>query len=273
MPFTTTADGAELFYKDWGAGRPVVFLHGWPLTSDVWDRQLKLVADAGYRGIATDRRGHGRSTQTWSGHDMNTYADDLGALLTELDLHDVVLVGHSAGGGVLARFCGRYGTQRIAKAVLAGAVTPHLMPTATNPVGAPAEVFAGLRAGLISDRSDFFRHLAVLFYGANREGATVSSGALDAFWQMSITVGLAAAFDCVAAFSETDFTADLQAMDIPVLVTHGDDDQIVPLAISGPHTAALLPHGELRVYSGAPHGLVGDFEEEFEKDLLAFLAT
>jgi non-heme chloroperoxidase len=273
MPTITAHDGAELFYKDWGGGQPVVFIHGWPLTADVWDTQLKLVADAGYRGIATDRRGHGRSAQTWDGNDMDTYADDLAALMDGLDLTDAVLVGHSTGGGVVARYCGRHGTGRVAKAVLRGAVTPHLLHTDTSPWGAPREVFDELRGGVMSDRSAFYQGLSVPFYGANRDGAVVSQGIRDAFWQMSMTVGLSAAYDCISAFSETDFTEDLRAMDVPVLVSHGDDDQIVPFPASAPNTMTFLPQGELKVYPGAPHGLVGRFEQNFNDDLLIFLKS
>lgn len=273
MPTITANDGAELFYKDWGSGQPVVFIHGWPLTADVWDKQLKLVADHGFRGIATDRRGHGRSTQTWTGNDMDTYADDLAALMDALDLSDAVLVGHSTGGGVVARYVGRHGTARVAKVVLRGAVTPHLLHTDTSPWGAPMEVFDELREGVMADRSAFYQALSVPFYGANRDGAEVSQALRDAFWQMSMTVGLSAAYDCITAFSATDFTQDLRAIDVPVLVSHGDDDQIVPFPVSAPHAMTFLPNAELKVYPGAPHGLVGRFEQEFNDDLLIFLKS
>ncbi|GIF23294.1 non-heme chloroperoxidase [Actinoplanes tereljensis] len=272
MPFISTRDNAEIFYKDWGDGRPVVFCHGWPLNADIWDNQLQLVASHGYRGIAHDRRGHGRSSQTWQGNTMDTYADDLADLIDTLDLSDVVLVGHSTGGGEVTHYLGRYGTGRVAKVVLRGAVVPHLLGTADDPGGAPIEVFDQLRAGL-ADRSQFYRQLAEPFYGNNRPGADVSQGVRDAFWLISMTVGLKAAYDCIAAFSETNMTADLRSIDVPVLLSHGDDDQIVPIQASSERSIKLLPNATLNVHPGAPHGLVGRFEQDFNAELLDFIKS
>jgi non-heme chloroperoxidase len=272
MPFVTTRDGVEIFYKDWGTGQPVVFSHGWPLNADAWDVQLQAVAAAGYRAIAHDRRGHGRSTQTFTGHDMDTFADDLAAVVEHLDLRDATLVGHSTGGGEVTRYLGRHGSDRVRSAVLLGAVPPLMLRTEANPEGTPLEAFDGIRAGVAGDRSQFYKELAVPFYGFDRDGAAGSQGAVDAFWLWSMQVGLAPALDCVKAFSETDFTDDLAAIHIPVLVAHGDDDQIVPFAAAGPKTAEQLSAGRLKVYPGAPHGLTGAYEKEFTGDLLAFLA-
>jgi non-heme chloroperoxidase len=271
VPFITTTDGVEIFYKDWGTGRPVVFSHGWPLNADAWDNQLELVAANGFRAIAHDRRGHGRSTQTWTGNEMDTYADDLAALLETLDLHDAVLVGHSAGGGEVAHYLARHGTGRVARAVLLGAVAPLMVRTGANPEGSPIDVFDGIRAGVANDRSQFYRDLSESFYGANRPGAVVSQGIKDAFWLQSMQAGIAGALDCIKAFSETDFTADLEKIDIPVLVAHGDDDQIVPIQAAGLRSAQILTDSTLRVYPGAPHGLVGQFEADFNADLLNFI--
>nr|WP_264765163.1 alpha/beta hydrolase [Frankia gtarii] len=272
VPTITTKDGAEIFYKDWGSGQPVVFSHGWPLTADVWDNQLKLVADHGYRGIAHDRRGGGRSSQTWDGNDMDTYADDLAQLIETLELTDAILVGHSTGGGEVARYLGRHGSSRVAKAVLRGAVTPHLLATDSDPEGAPKAVFDGLRAGLTADRAQFYRDLSEPFYGNNRDGANVSQGTRDAFWQMCMTVGAKGAYDCIAAFSETDLTEDLKKIDIPILLSHGDDDQIVPIEVSSSRSVKLLPDATLKVHPGAPHGLTGRFEQDFNQELLDFIA-
>ncbi|WP_431895013.1 alpha/beta fold hydrolase [Nonomuraea sp. bgisy101] len=271
MPHVSAADGTQIFYKDWGGGQPVVFSHGWPLNADAWDSQLHLVASHGFRAIAHDRRGHGRSGQPWQGNDMDTYADDLAALLDTLDLRDVVLVGHSTGGGEVARYLGRHGTSRVAKAVLLGAVPPLMLKTDANPLGLPVEVFDGIRAGVAADRSQFYKELAVPFYGFNRPGAHVSQGAVDAFWAWSMQVGIKGALDCVRAFSETDFTEDLKRIDVPVLIAHGDDDQIVPVAASALETARLVKDATLKIYEGAPHGLAGAFERDFNADLLAFL--
>jgi non-heme chloroperoxidase len=268
----TTKDGVDIFYKDWGSGQPVVFSHGWPLTADAWDGQLNLVADAGYRAIAHDRRGGGRSSQPWNGNDLTTYADDLAGLIEHLDLQDVVLVGHSTGGGEVTRYMGRKGTARVAKAVLLGAIPPLMLKTEANPEGLPIEVFDGLRAGVASDRSQFYKDLSAAFYGANREGSTVSQGKRDEFWLQSMTVGIKGALDCIRAFSETDLTEDLKAIDVPTLIVHGDDDQIVPIGASAMKSSKLVPNATLKVHAGAPHGLVGEHERLFNAELLEFLA-
>ncbi|MET9480715.1 alpha/beta hydrolase [Streptomyces sp. NPDC006638] len=272
MGIVTTTDGTDIFHKDWGSGQPVVFSHGWPLNADAWDGQLKLVADHGYRAIAHDRRGHGRSAQPWQGNDMDTYADDLAQVIETLDLHDVVLVGHSTGGGEVTRYIGRHGTARVAKVVLLGAVPPLMLKTDSNPGGLPIEAFDAIRDGVRTDRSQFYRDLSVPFYGFNRAGAAVSQGVSDAFWLMSMQVGLKGALDCVRAFSETDFTEDLKKFDVPTLVAHGDDDQIVPIDASAHRTAQLVQDATLKVYPGAPHGLYGAFADAFNADLLEFLA-
>ncbi|MFE9787643.1 alpha/beta fold hydrolase [Nocardia salmonicida] len=267
----TTSDGAQIFFKDWGTGQPVVFSHGWPLSADAWDDQARLVAEHGYRAIAHDRRGHGRSSQTWGGNTMDRYADDLGELIEHLDLHDAVLVGHSTGGGEVARYLGRHGSGRVAKAVLLGAVPPVMVKSGTNPDGTPMEVFDGIRAGVAADRSQFYWDLSEAFYGFNRPDVAVSEGARHAFWRLGMQVGVRAAYECIAQFSETDFTEDLLGIDVPVLVAHGDDDQIVPLHDSAMRSAELIKNATLRVYAGAPHGLHGEFRTAFEADLLAFL--
>lgn len=272
MPIVFAHDGAQIFYKDWGSGPPVVFSHGWPLTADVWDSQLALVASRGYRAIAHDRRGHGRSSQTWGGNTMDTYADDLSALMDTLDLRDAVLVGHSTGGGEVARYLGRHGSSRVRKAVLLGATTPHLVQTRTNPDGAPRSVFDSIRRAVAADRSQYYQDLSEVFYGNNRQGAAVSRGVRDAFWLMCMTVGARAAVECVSAFSETDLTEDCRRIDVPTLIAHGEDDQIVPLAISAAKAVALVRDATFTVYPGAPHGLTGTYEQEFNEDLLAFLA-
>ena len=267
----TTQDGTDIFYKDWGTGQPVVFSHGWPLNADVWDTQLLLVAGAGYRAVAHDRRGHGRSGQSWDGNHMDQYADDLAELIEALDLRDIVLVGHSTGGGEVTRYLGRHGTDRVARAVLLSAVPPLMLQTATNPEGQPVAAFDAIRSGLTADRSQFYADLAVPFYGANRDGATVSDGVRRAFWRWCMQAGHKGAFDCVEAFSETDFTDDLKKIDVPVLVAHGDDDQIVPIQAAAPKSVELLPNATLKVYPGAPHGLSGAHQQEFNQDLLDFL--
>jgi non-heme chloroperoxidase len=272
MPTITTKDGAHIFYKDWGGGRPVVFSHGWPLNADAWDPQANLVANHGYRAVAHDRRGHGRSTQTWNGNDMDTYADDLAALMDELDLSDAVLVGHSTGGGEVVRYLARHGTSRVAQAVLLGAVPPLMLKTDANPQGTPIGAFDAIRAGVANDRSAFYKDLSEPFYGFNRPGAKVSEGKRNEFWLQGMQVGINGAYDCVKAFSETDFNGDLPKIDIPVLVAHGDDDQIVPIQAAALKTVKLLPNATLKVYPGAPHGLNGAYEREFNNDLLAFLA-
>jgi non-heme chloroperoxidase len=269
----TTPDGTTIFYKDWGTGQPVVFSHGWPLNADAWDDQAFYVASQGYRAIAHDRRGGGRSSQPWDGNDMDHYADDLAALLDTLDLHGVVLVGHSTGGGEVAHYIGRHGTARLAKAVLVGAVPPLMLKTASNPGGLPIEVFDQIRAGVARDRSQYYKDLSLPFFGANRPGAKVSQGILDAFWQWSMTVGLKAAYDCVKAFSETEQTEDLKKFDIPTLIIHGDDDQIVPIGDSALLSSKLVKGATLKIYPGAPHGLAFTHKVQFNADLLAFLRS
>ena len=269
----TTKDGAKLYYKDWGTGQPIVFSHGWPLNADVWDDQMIFVASNGYRAIAHDRRGHGRSSQTWDGNDMDTYADDLAALVEKLDLKDAILVGHSTGGGEVARYIGRHGTSRLARAVLVSAVPPLMLKTEANPGGQPIEVFDGLRAGLIADRSQFYEDLSAPFYGANREGAQVSQGLRDAFWLWSMQVGLKGSFDCIKAFSQTDFTEDLKAFDIPTLILQGDDDQIVPIGAASLLSSKIVKNATLKIYPGAPHGLTSTHKHQFNADLLAFLKS
>ena len=270
MSTVTTKDGARIFYKDWGEGQPVVFSHGWPLNADAWDDQLYLFAANGFRAIAHDRRGHGRSTQTSTGNDMDTYADDLATLIKELDLKDVIHIGHSTGGGEVARYIGRHGTRRVAKAILVDAVTPGLLKTPKNPDGMPIEIFDSIRAAIKSDRSQFWIDLSASFYGANRPGSTVSQGIRDAFWLMSMQAGFPAAYDCVKAFSETDFTEDLDKFDIPTLVIHGDDDQIVPITVGGLRAVKMIKDARLEVYKGAPHGLMSTHKEQFNSDLLEF---
>ena len=267
----TTKDGVQIFYKDWGVGQPVVFSHGWPLNADVWDDQMVFVASNGFRAIAHDRRGHGRSSQTWDGNDLNTYADDLAALIDQLDLKDIVLVGHSTGGGEVTRYIGRHGTSRIAKAVLVGAIPPLMLKTPANPGGLPIEVFDGIRAGVSGDRSQFYKDLSSAFYGANRPGSQVSQGIRDAFWLWSMQVGMKGALDCIKAFSETDLTEDLKRIDVPTLIIHGDDDQIVPIGASALLSSKIIEDATLKIYPGAPHGLTSTHKEQFNADLLAFL--
>jgi non-heme chloroperoxidase len=271
MSTITTKNGAQIYYKDWGTGQPVVFSHGWPLSSDAWDGQSLFLAQHGYRAIAHDRRGHGRSTQTSSGNDMNGYADDLAALIDALDLRDAVLVGHSTGGGEVVRYVGRHGTKRVAKVVLIAAVPPIMLKTEANPEGLPMEVFDGLRAGVAKDPSQFYKDLAIQFYGANRPGANVSQGLLDQFWLWSMQAGLKNAYECIKAFSETDFTDDLKKIDVPALVLHGEDDQIVPVKDSAPKSARIIKGAREIYYPGAPHGVTATHQEKVNADLLAFL--
>lgn len=271
MSKITTKDGTEIFYKDCGTGQPVVFSHGWPLNADAWESQMVYLASNGYRCIAHDRRGHGRSSQPWHGNDMDTYADDLSELIEMLDLNDITLVGHSTGGGEVARYIGRHGTKRVAKTVLMGSVSPHMLQTAANPSGLPIEVFDGIRAGVAADRSQFFKDLTAKFYGANRQGAKVSQGVRDAFWLQGMQGGLKNELDCIMAFSETNFTDDLKKFDVPTLIIHGDDDQIVPIDISARVSVNLIKNATLKVYSGAPHGIADTHKDQLNADLLAFL--
>jgi non-heme chloroperoxidase len=275
MGTITTTDGTHIFYKDWGSGQPVVFSHGWPLNADAWDDQAMLVASNGYRAIAHDRRAHGRSSQPWTGHDMDTYADDLAQLIDQLDLREVVLVGHSTGGGEVTRYVGRHGSDRVAKVLLLGAVPPLMVKTDANPGGLPIEAFDEIRAGVSGDRSQFYKDLSEPFYGANRPGATVSQGMRDSFWLWGMHVGLKGAYDCIKAFSETDMTEDLQRIDVPTLIVHGDDDQIVPIDASARRSAELVKDATLKVYPGASHGLaqVAPTKDQFNADLLVFLRT
>ena len=270
MSLFATKDGTEIFFKDWGSGPPVVFSHGWPLSADAWEAQMAHLAASGFRCIAHDRRGHGRSSQPWQGNDMDTYADDLAQLMDHLDLRGAMMVGHSTGGGEVARTIGRHGTARVAKAVLVSAVVPIMVRTDTNPDGLPMEVFDGIRAGLLKDRSQLFKDFTTPFFGANREGHAVSEGMRDAFWMQGMMGGLKGELDCVAAFSETDFTADLKRMDVPTLVIHGDDDQIVPLATTGRRSAEIAPLATLKVYPGGAHGLADVARDQLNADLLEF---
>lgn len=273
MSIITTRDGTRIYYKDWGEGPVVTFSHGWPLNSDAWDGQLLFLAQNGFRVVAHDRRGHGRSSQSWSGNDMNGYADDLAAVIEALDLTEVTLVGHSTGGGEVARYIGRHGTNRVAAAVLVAAVPPILLKSSTNPEGLPIEVFDTLRSSLAKDRSQFYRDLAVMFYGANRPDANVSQGTLDQFWLWSMQAGLKNAYDSIKAFSETDFTEDLKRIDVPTLVIHGEDDQIVPIKNSAKKTARLIPGAQEIYYPGKPHGLTATHQDEVNTDLLKFLRS
>jgi non-heme chloroperoxidase len=273
MSTVTAKDGTELYYKDWGEGPVVTFSHGWPLSSDAWDGQMFFLAQNGYRVVAHDRRGHGRSGQASSRNDMDGYADDLAAVIEALDLHDATLVGHSTGGGEVARYIGRHGTFRVAKLVLLAAVPPLMLKTPANPEGLPIEVFDGLREGLVADRSQFYKDLALQFYGANRQGATVSEGILDQFWLWSMQAGLKNAYESIKAFSETDFTDDLAKIDVPTLVMHGEDDQIVPVHDSAKKSARLIKDAQEIYYPGAPHGLTATLQDRVNTDLLAFVRS
>jgi non-heme chloroperoxidase len=263
-------DGTQIYYKDWGTGQPVVFSHGWPLSSDAWEDQMLFLADRGYRCIAHDRRGHGRSSQPWNGNEMNTYADDLAALTEALDLRDAIHVGHSTGGGEVARYIGRHGSKRVSKAVLIGAVPPLMLKTPANPGGLPIETFDQIRAAVQADRSQFFKDLSEPFYGANRAGAKVSQGLRDSFWLQGMLCGMKGAYDCIKAFSETDFTEDLKKFDVPTLILHGDDDQIVPIADSALLSAKLVQGATLKVIVSGPHGMCSTLKDQINADLLTF---
>src|SRR5712671_2087578 len=270
MPMITTKDGTQIYYNDWGRGEPVCFSHGWPLSADAFEDQMFFLASRGYRCIAHDRRGHGRSSQPWNGNDLDTYADDLAELVEKLDLKKAIHIGHSTGGGEVVRYIGRHGTKRVAKAVLVGAVPPGMLKTAKNPDGVPIEEFDKIRAGVKADRSQYWKDLSFPFYGANRPGSNVSEGIRDAFWLMSMAAGFPAAYDCIKAFSETEFTDDLKKIDIPTLIIHGDDDQIVPITVGGLRSVKLIAGATLKVYKGAPHGLMSTNKDQFNADLLAF---
>ena len=270
MSTITTKDGTQIFYKDWGTGQPVVFSHGWPLSSDAFEDQMFYLASRGYRCIAHDRRGHGRSSQPWTGNDMDTYADDLAELVQHLDLKNVIHVGHSTGGGEVARYIARHGTKRVAKAVLVSSVPPIMLKTAANPGGLPISVFDGLRASVVADRSQFWKELSMPFYGYNRPGAQVSEGVCNSFWLQGMMAGFPAAYFCIKAFSETDQTEDLKKFDVPTLVIQGDDDQIVPFADAGALQAKLVKGAILKVYKGAPHGLCTTHKDQVNEELLAF---
>jgi len=271
MGTITTRDGTEIFYKDWSAGQPVVFSHGWPLTADAWDVQMMFLGERGCRVVAHDRRGNGRSSQPWSGNDLDTYADDLAELIETLDLRDIVLVGHSTGGGEVTRYVGRHGTGRVAKLVLIGAIPPLMLKTDANPKGLPLKVFDELRASTLGNRSQFWKDLALPFYGYNRKGAKVSQGVIDAFWLQGMLGGIKGAYDCIKAFSETDLTEDLKKIDVPTLIVHGDDDQIVPIVASALLSSKIVKDATLKIYKGAPHGLATTMADKLNADLLEFI--
>lgn len=271
MPFITTKDGTQIFYKDWGSGQPVLFSHGWPLSADAWDAQMVFLGREGYRVIAHDRRSHGRSTQTWEGNHMDQYADDLAELIEALDLRDLILVGHSTGGGEITHYMGRHGTDRVAKAVLLGAVPPLMVKTEGNPGGLPLEVFDGIRKGTYDDRSQFYMDLTLPFYGYNRPAGVISEGVRMGFWQQGMMGGLKGQLDCIREFSEVDYTADLEKIEIPVLVAHGDDDQIVPIGASALKSAEILKNATLKIYPGGDHGFAQTHQDAFNADLLAFI--
>jgi non-heme chloroperoxidase len=273
MPTITTKDGTQIYYKDWGTGQPIVFSHGWPLNADAWEDQMVFLAARGYRCIAHDRRGHGRSSQPWDGNDMDTFADDLAALTSSLDLKDAIHVGHSMGGGEVARYIGRHGTKRVAKAVLVSAIPPLMLRTPTNPGGLPIDVFNQLRAGLLADRSQFFKDLSAPFFGANRPGSKVSQGVRDTFWLHGMQAGLKGVYDCIRVFSETDLTEDLKKFDVPTLILHGDDDQIVPIADSAMLSAKIVAGATLKIYKGASHGMPMTHKNEVNADLLEFFGV
>jgi non-heme chloroperoxidase len=271
MNTITVKDGTTLYFKDWGKGQPITFSHGWPLNADAWDAQMLFLGQKGYRVIAHDRRGHGRSGQTWDGNDMDTYADDLAELMEKLDLKDVVMIGHSTGGGEVARYLGRHGTTRVAKAVLIGAVPPLMLKTDKNPGGLPLSAFDQLRSALAADRSQFYRELTLPFYGYNRPGAKISEGVRENFWFQGMQGGHKAAYDCIKAFSETDFTEDLKKIDIPTLIIHGDDDQIVPIGAAALLSSKIVKNAILKIYKGAPHGMCTTLADKVNAELLGFV--
>ena len=271
MPTITTKDGTSLYYKDWGTGQPVVFSHGWPLSADAWEDQMIFLAARGYRCIAHDRRGHGRSGQPWDGNDMDTYADDLAELVTALHLTSAVHVGHSTGGGEVTRYIGRHGTKRVAKAVLISAVPPLMLKTEANPGGLPMSAFDEIRAGVLADRAQFFKDLSLPFYGMNRPGAKMSQGLRDFFWLQGMLAGHKAVYDCIKAFSETDLTEDLKKFDVPTLILHGDDDQIVPIGASALLSSKIVKGATLKIFPGAPHGMPSTLKDQINQDLLTFI--
>jgi len=271
MNFVTTKDGTKIAYKDWGKGQPILFSHGWPLSSDAWDAQMLYFGMNGFRVIAHDRRGHGKSDQPWTGNNMDQYADDLAEVIEHLDLKDLVMIGHSTGGGEVAHYIGRHGTKRVSKVVLVGAVPPLMLKTDANPEGTPIEAFDGIRKGTATDRSQFYKDLTMPFYGFNREGAKVNEGLRETFWLMGMEGGIKGEYDCIREFSEVDYTDDLKKIDKPTLIIHGDDDQIVPIAAAGLKSAKIVKNATLKVYPGAPHGLAQTQAEKFNADVMAFI--